>query len=85
MGGDVLAKALRTTPFGNSPEVKPLLQPGTPALFAVGRRGRAVLIETSGGRDISVVDERVHRIVDIKTPSSGESHRNRPTGVPSPR
>ncbi len=31
-----------------------------------------VLLETSGSCDIREVDERVHRIVDIKTPSSGE-------------
>jgi 7-carboxy-7-deazaguanine synthase len=39
--------------------------------------GKTVLIETSGERDISQVDPRVHRIMDIKAPGSGESQRNR--------
>ena len=33
-------------------------------------------LETSGALDISVVDRRVARIVDVKTPGSGESERN---------
>jgi 7-carboxy-7-deazaguanine synthase len=39
--------------------------------------GFTVLIETSGALDISAVDARVHRIMDLKCPSSGESPRNR--------
>jgi 7-carboxy-7-deazaguanine synthase len=39
--------------------------------------GFTVLIETSGALDISQVDPRVHRIMDLKCPSSGESGRNR--------
>ncbi|MDP6460618.1 MAG: radical SAM protein [Gemmatimonadota bacterium] len=35
--------------------------------------GREVMIETGGHRDIRGVDERVLRVVDVKTPSSGES------------
>ena len=38
--------------------------------------GKTVLIETSGACDISVCDPRVIRIMDLKTPSSGESKRN---------
>lgn len=38
--------------------------------------GRTVLIETSGACDISVCDPRVIRILDLKTPGSGESERN---------
>ena len=37
---------------------------------------RTVLLETSGAHDISQIDPRVHRIMDLKTPSSGESSRN---------
>ena len=33
-------------------------------------------METSGALDISKVDTRVSRIVDVKTPSSHEQHRN---------
>jgi 7-carboxy-7-deazaguanine synthase len=38
--------------------------------------GRTVLIETSGACDIRPCDPRVVRIMDLKTPGSGESHRN---------
>jgi len=38
--------------------------------------GYVVSLETSGALDISVVDPRVIRIVDIKTPASGESGKN---------
>ena len=36
-----------------------------------------VLLETSGAHDISPVDPRVHRIMDLKCPGSGEANRNR--------
>jgi 7-carboxy-7-deazaguanine synthase len=36
-----------------------------------------VLLETSGALDISAVDPRVRRIMDLKCPSSGEVARNR--------
>jgi 7-carboxy-7-deazaguanine synthase len=36
----------------------------------------AVLLETSGAHDISKVDPRVHRIMDLKTPGSGEVEKN---------
>jgi 7-carboxy-7-deazaguanine synthase len=39
--------------------------------------GRTVLVETSGEADVARVDPRVHRIMDLKAPGSGESHRNR--------
>jgi len=35
-----------------------------------------VLLETSGAHDISKVDPRVHRIMDLKTPGSGEVDKN---------
>ena len=38
--------------------------------------GWTVLLETSGACPIDTCDERVIRIVDIKTPGSGESERN---------
>jgi 7-carboxy-7-deazaguanine synthase len=37
-------------------------------------RGYAVLIETNGTVDVSAVDPRAVRIVDIKCPGSGHSH-----------
>ena len=39
--------------------------------------GFTVSLETSGAMDISSVDERVARVIDIKTPESGEAARNR--------
>ncbi len=39
-------------------------------------RGMTVLIETSGACDIAACDPRVIRIMDLKTPSSGEVERN---------
>jgi 7-carboxy-7-deazaguanine synthase len=38
--------------------------------------GLQVSLETSGAIDASAVDPRVVRVIDIKTPGSGESHRN---------
>jgi len=38
--------------------------------------GYQVSLETSGAIDVSKVDERVSRVVDIKTPDSGEVERN---------
>jgi len=39
-------------------------------------RGYHVSLETSGALDIRGVDPRVSRVLDIKTPGSGEAHRN---------
>ena len=56
---------------------EPLLQKNVlPLMAALCDAGRTVLIETSGAHDISKIDERVHRIMDLKTPSSGECARN---------
>ncbi len=38
--------------------------------------GLHVSLETSGAIDASAVDPRVIRVIDVKTPGSGESHRN---------
>jgi 7-carboxy-7-deazaguanine synthase len=38
--------------------------------------GYAVSLETSGAIDIGPVDTRVSRVLDLKTPASGEMHRN---------
>lgn len=56
---------------------EPLLQPGVYPLFdALLARGLTVLLETSGAIDVRLVPPEVHKIVDLKTPSSGESDRN---------
>lgn len=57
---------------------EPLAQPAAiPFMRALCDQGFTVLLETSGALDISRVDARVHRIVDVKCPSSGEARRNR--------
>jgi len=48
-----------------------------PLLNALCDSGYEVSLETSGALDISGVDERVMRVVDIKTPASGEIEKNR--------
>jgi len=57
---------------------EPLAQPGTLELL---RRlcdlGYRVSLETSGALDVCAVDARVVKVLDVKTPSSGESMRNR--------
>jgi 7-carboxy-7-deazaguanine synthase len=75
----VLAKALSFgTPLVELTGGEPLLQPGSiPLLRALCDAGRTVLVETSGEADVSRVDPRVHKIMDLKAPGSGESHRNR--------
>ncbi|MCC2655142.1 MAG: putative radical activating enzyme [Panacagrimonas sp.] len=45
-------------------------------LTALCDRDLSVSLETSGAMDVSAVDPRVSRIVDIKTPGSGEVERN---------
>ncbi len=45
-------------------------------------QGYDVSLETSGALDISPVDPRVVRVVDIKTPDSGEEARNRLENLP---
>jgi 7-carboxy-7-deazaguanine synthase len=57
---------------------EPLLQPNAiPLMQQLCEAGFIVLLETSGAHDISKVDARVHRIMDLKCPSSGEVDRNR--------
>jgi 7-carboxy-7-deazaguanine synthase len=57
---------------------EPLLQTNAlPLMRALCDDGFTVLLETSGALDIASVDPRVHRIMDLKCPSSGEVGRNR--------
>lgn len=49
----------------------------TDLLFDLCDKGYEVSLETSGALDIGEVDVRVSRIVDIKTPGSGEQPKNR--------
>lgn len=57
---------------------EPLLQKEVPELaLRLLSKNQTVLIETSGEQDISVLDKRVIKIMDLKCPGSGESHQNR--------
>lgn len=57
---------------------EPLAQSGCHELLrALCDAGYAVSLETSGALDISAVDTRVARIIDIKAPGSGEAGKNR--------
>jgi 7-carboxy-7-deazaguanine synthase len=56
---------------------EPLLQEEVfPLMTQLADAGRTVLVETSGALDIAPVDPRVHVILDIKTPGSGEVEAN---------
>lgn len=56
---------------------EPLAQPNClPLLRQLCDAGYEVSLETSGALDISNTDERVSRVVDLKTPGSVESGRN---------
>lgn len=56
---------------------EPLLQENVlPLMSMLCDAGYTVLLETSGAHDISCVDARVHRIMDLKTPGSGEVEKN---------
>ena len=47
-----------------------------PLLVELCNRGYEVSLETSGALDVSLVDPRVSKVMDLKTPGSGEVHRN---------
>jgi 7-carboxy-7-deazaguanine synthase len=57
---------------------EPLLQEGAnPLMHRLCEEGYEVMLETSGSLDISGVDPRVRRIMDLKCPGSGMMSRNR--------
>lgn len=61
---------------------EPLIQQETPTLiFRLLEAGYQVLLETNGSQDISRVDKRCFRIMDIKCPSSGEEDKNDPENI----
>lgn len=56
---------------------EPLAQPNCIALLdRLCKLGFEVSLETSGALDVSKVDQRVSKVLDLKTPTSGEAHRN---------
>ena len=74
----VQAVMAHETPLVEITGGEPLLQPGVvPLLSELCDLKRTVLLETSGEADLAPVDARVHKVMDLKCPGSGESHRNR--------
>lgn len=75
---DVVAEVLALdAPLCEVTGGEPLLQPGVyPLMQALLDAGQIVLLETSGAIDVRLVPAAVHKIVDMKTPSSGECDRN---------
>ena len=62
---------------------EPLAQSAVHALLSrLADAGYSVSLETSGALPIDGVDERIARIVDIKTPGSGEMVQNRWENIP---
>lgn len=74
----VLARALAfDCPLVEITGGEPLLQDEVyPLMTALADAGRTVLLETSGAHSVARVDPRVHIIMDLKCPDSGESERN---------
>lgn len=62
---------------------EPLAQePAAELLHQLCEAGYEVLLETNGSLDISILDERVIRIIDIKCPSSGQTSQMRWENIP---
>jgi 7-carboxy-7-deazaguanine synthase len=62
---------------------EPLAQKGCVTLLTrLCEEGLRVSLETSGAMDLAGVDPRVIKVVDVKTPGSGEEHRNRYQELP---
>lgn len=62
---------------------EPLAQPNCiPLLERLCDAGYEVSLETSGALDVSRVDPRVSKVLDLKTPGSGEVGRNRYENIP---
>ena len=62
---------------------EPLAQPDClPLLARLCDAGYRVSLETSGAQDVAAVDARVIRVMDLKTPGSGEVERNRYENIP---
>ncbi len=75
----IVAKVLEyRTPLVEVTGGEPLLQLEVfPLMKRLADEGLTVLLETSGAHDVSPVDRRVHIIMDLKCPDSGECDHNR--------
>ena len=77
--GDVIVKVLEfDCPLVEITGGEPLLQPNVfPLMTRLCDLGKRVLLETSGSADVSAVDPRVIKIMDLKCPGSGMAGQNR--------
>ena len=75
---DVIVKVLEfNCPLVEITGGEPLLQPNVfPLMTRLCDLGKRVLLETSGSVDVSRVDPRVVKIMDLKCPGSGEVDKN---------
>ena len=75
---DIISEAEQyNTPFITVTGGEPLAQPGCIELLTeLLNKNFKVSLETSGAIDISNVDQRAVKIMDLKTPSSGELNKN---------
>jgi 7-carboxy-7-deazaguanine synthase len=88
-GGNILAieEIIQTVLTVHAPFIEitggePLLQP---AVYSLMRQlcdlGQSVLLETGGFLSVAGVDSRVHKIIDLKPPSSGVCDQNNPENI----
>ena len=75
---DILAEVVRySTPYVTVTGGEPLAQKNCLLLLsALCDGGYQVSLETSGAMDVTEVDQRVMKILDIKTPASNEIEKN---------
>ena len=79
LGFEVIFAAVAAwqTPYVTVTGGEPLAQKACLALLReLCERGYSVSLETSGAIDVAAVDARVSKILDIKTPASGEAEKN---------
>ncbi|MEI7748368.1 MAG: 7-carboxy-7-deazaguanine synthase QueE [Chlorobiaceae bacterium] len=61
---------------------EPLLQPAVyPLMTQLCDLNQKVLLETGGFISVEKVDKRVHKIIDLKPPSSGVAQQNNPDNI----
>ncbi len=81
--GEVVQKALAfQAPFIEVTGGEPLLQPAVHSLMQqLCDLDQKVLLETGGFLSVAGVDSRVHKIIDLKPPSSGVCDQNNPENI----
>jgi len=80
---DIIQRALTfQAPFIEITGGEPLLQPAVyPLMSQLCDLNQKVLLETGGFISVEKVDKRVHKIIDIKPPSSGVAQQNHPDNI----